>query len=103
MESVLPVENIDIKYLEGIESGEIDIESMTAEEFMAYTRYQADSMPDYTRADIDPVTLGNKQTRYMPEIARIDECSDRCLPIKEWEEAVLEDFIDLREVFSLFY
>lgn len=49
-------------------------------------------------AKVDRNQLNKEQTVYMPQIPDIAECPAQVLPLKEWEDAFLADFSELRQV-----
>ena len=78
------------------ESG--DFSEMTAEQYLSYVRDQARKLPAVTRVDVDMSQFAGRQTKYMPEISSIEKCAMNLLPLRDWEQTVLEDFRGLREV-----
>ena len=61
-------------------------------------RYQAMSLPLVSRAELDMSTFAGRQTQYMPEIEHIKDCPEALLPHPEWENEVIDDFSQLREL-----
>lgn len=53
-------------------------------------------------AKVEGSRLNKEQTYYMPQIPDIASCLEHLLPLKEWEEAFLADFSELRQVFSAY-
>lgn len=51
-------------------------------------------------ATVQGSKLNKEQTSYMPQIPDIANCLEHLLPLKEWEEAFLADFSDLRQALS---
>lgn len=56
-------------------------------------------MPKVKVAKVEGSKLNKEQTSYMPQIPDIASCLEHLLPLKEWEEAFLADFSELRQVF----
>ena len=77
-----------------------DISNMTAEQYLSWVRYQADEMPDVFRAEIDSSLYTGKQTKYMPDIEKVDVCPEHLLPSTEWERDVIVAFSDLRALLA---
>ena len=50
-------------------------------------------------AKLDRSKFSKEQSVYMPQIPNIAECPDHLLPLKQWEDAFLADFTELRLVF----
>lgn len=50
-------------------------------------------------AKLDRSKFNKEQSVYMPQIPNIAECPDHLLPLKQWEDAFLADFTELRLVF----
>ena len=93
MEPVLPV--VDYEFdVQKCEAGDLD--NMTVEEYLAYVRWQSNTMPDYTRADVDTSVYENKQTKYMPDMPVIAKCPLSLLPSSDWESDLLIKFDNLR-------
>lgn len=61
-----------------------------------YSRHQANSLPDVSRADIDLSKFEGRQTQYMPVVEGVDSCPSSSLPNHEWESDILFDFSELR-------
>ena len=49
-------------------------------------------------AKVDRTKLNKEQTVYMPLIPDIAKCPVHLMPLKEWEDAFLADFSELRLV-----
>lgn len=49
-------------------------------------------------AKVERSKLNKEQTIYMPNIPDIAKCPDHLLPLKQWEDAFLADFSELRLV-----
>ena len=77
-----------------------DISNMTAEQYLSWVRYQANEMPDVFRAEVDSSLYAGKQTKYMPEIEKVDSCPEHLLPSTEWERDVIVAFSDLRALLA---
>jgi hypothetical protein len=75
-----------------------DISEFTAEEYLAWVRYEAETCPQVVRADIDPNIYAGKQTQYMPQVPEIPCCSDSFQPDANWIDSVIDSFSELRLV-----
>lgn len=53
-----------------------------------------------TVAKVDRSNFKKEQSVYMPVIPAIAKCPEHLLPSKEWEDAFLDDFSKLRQVFT---
>jgi survival of motor neuron protein-interacting protein 1 len=51
-------------------------------------------------AKFDRSKFHKEQSVYMPQIPDIAKCPEHLLPLKQWEDAFLADFSELRLVFS---
>lgn len=63
-------------------------------------RWEASHIPKVKVAKLDRSKLNNDQTVYMPKIPDIARCPEHLLPLKQWEDAFLMDFSELRLVSS---
>ncbi|KAL5718768.1 hypothetical protein ACHQM5_011636 [Ranunculus cassubicifolius] len=70
-------------------------------EFLRRVRWEAAQIPKVKVAKIDKSTVTSEQTVYMPIIPDIAKCPDHLLPTKDWEEAFLADFSELRQSLTL--
>jgi hypothetical protein len=68
---------------------------------MLVYRYQSQSMPLVSRAEIDTAKYRCKQTLYMPSVESIPECPVEYLPSKDWERDVLSKFSELRNLIDM--
>ena len=100
MENCLPLEKCFYNK-EIAETG--DYSSFTAEQYLSFVRDQSEKMPTVSRADIDSSNFKNNQTVYSPEISTPENCREEFLPSSEWEESILNDFQNLRNVNFTFY
>lgn len=85
--------------------GEPDFDSGPPEDGLEYlrrVRWEAARIPKVKIAKIDRNKIKKEQTVYMPQIPDIVKCPDHLLPLKEWEDAFLADFSELRLVLSQF-
>jgi survival of motor neuron protein-interacting protein 1 len=63
-------------------------------------RWEAKGIPNVRVAKIDESTyIKKEQSVYMPLIPEIPKCPEYLLPMKEWEDSLLLDFVHLRQVF----
>lgn len=74
---------------------------MTAEQYLAWVKYQADRLPDYTSIALSgvkaPINSKYQQSRTLPDIQAIDPCpSAEFEPTIEWESSLLYSFSELR-------
>ncbi|KAL5991011.1 hypothetical protein ACLOJK_011917 [Asimina triloba] len=83
--------------------GEPDFESGPPQDGLEYlrrVRWEAAHIPKVKVAKLDKSKLNSEQTVYMPSIADIAKCPEQLLPSKQWEDAFLADFSELRQVLS---
>ncbi|XP_010550504.1 PREDICTED: uncharacterized protein LOC104821356 [Tarenaya hassleriana] len=84
--------------------GEPDFDSGPPEdgfEYLRRVRWEAQQIPKVKIAKRDTSKNASKeQTIYMPQLPEIAKCLDHLLPTKEWEDAFLSDFSDLRLALS---
>ncbi|KAJ7957382.1 gem-associated protein 2-like [Quillaja saponaria] len=79
--------------------GEPNFESGPPEDGLEYlrrVRWEAAQIPKVKVAKVDRSKIKKEQSAYMPEIPDIVECPEHLLPLKQWEDAFLADFSDLR-------
>ncbi|XP_047317515.1 gem-associated protein 2-like [Impatiens glandulifera] len=83
-------------------TGEPDFESGPPEdgfEYLRRVRWETSRVPKVKVAKLERNKL-KEQTVYMPKIPEIAKCPEHLLPNKQWEDAFLADFSDLRLVLS---
>ncbi|KAK6255335.1 Gemin2/Brr1 - like 1 [Theobroma cacao] len=86
-----------------IVEGEPDFDSGPPEDGLEYlrrVRWQAAQIPKVTIAKPDRTKWNEEQSVYMPQIPEIAKCPEHLLPLKQWEEAFLADFSELRLTLS---
>ncbi|XP_019260944.1 PREDICTED: uncharacterized protein LOC109238910 isoform X1 [Nicotiana attenuata] len=86
-----------------IVTGEPDFDSGPPEDGLEYlrrVRWEALQLPKVKVAKVEGSKLNKEQTSYMPQIPDIASCLEHLLPLKEWEEAFLADFSELRQALS---
>lgn len=67
-------------------------------------RWEAKQIPNVRVAKIDGSKyIKKEQSVYMPQIPEIPKCPEHLLPVKEWEDSLLSDFLHLRLVFLPFF
>ncbi|CAN1256255.1 Gem-associated protein 2 [Linum perenne] len=79
--------------------GEPDFDSGPPEDGLEYlrrVRWEAARIPKVKVAKIDKHKINKEQSVYMPQIPDIPKCPDHLLPSKDWEDAFLVDFSQLR-------
>ncbi|KAJ6420634.1 hypothetical protein OIU84_028062 [Salix udensis] len=79
--------------------GEPDFDSGPPEdglEFLRRVRWEAAHIPKVKVAKLDRSRVNKEQTVYMPQIPNIAKCPEYLLPLKQWEDAFLVDFSELR-------
>ncbi|MCL7042294.1 hypothetical protein MKW94_004070 [Papaver nudicaule] len=80
--------------------GDPDFDSGPPEDGLEYlrrVRYEAAKIPDWKVAKLDTTMVIKEQTPYMPKIPDIAKCPLHLQPSKEWEDAFLADFSELRQ------
>ncbi|KAL3506707.1 hypothetical protein ACH5RR_032089 [Cinchona calisaya] len=80
-------------------TGEPDFDSGPPEDGLEYlrrVRWEAAQIPKVKVAKIDRSKLNKEQTIYMPQIPDVAKCREHLMPLKEWEDAFLADFSELR-------
>ncbi|ERN20110.1 uncharacterized protein LOC18448520 isoform X1 [Amborella trichopoda] len=83
--------------------GDPDFESGPPQDGLEYlrrVRWEAAHIPNVKVANIDERKLKAEQTSYMPNIPDIPSCPNHLLPSKQWEDAFLADFSELRQAIS---
>ncbi|KAK7844144.1 gem-associated protein 2 [Quercus suber] len=83
--------------------GEPDFDSGPPEDGLEYlrrVRWEAAQIPKVKVAKLDRSKFSKEQSVYMPQIPNIAECPDHLLPLKQWEDAFLADFTELRLALS---
>ncbi|CAN4120974.1 unnamed protein product [Withania somnifera] len=83
-------------------TGEPDFDSGPPEDGLEYlrrVRWEALRLPKVKVAAVQG-NLNKEQSSYMPQIPDIASCLEHLLPLKEWEEAFLADFSELRLALS---
>ncbi|GAV69941.1 SIP1 domain-containing protein, partial [Cephalotus follicularis] len=69
-------------------------------EFLRRVRWEAARIPKVKVAKFDRSKLNEEQSVYMPQIPDIASCPEHLLPLKQWEDAFLADFSELRLALS---
>ncbi|XP_057489258.1 LOW QUALITY PROTEIN: uncharacterized protein LOC130775161 [Actinidia eriantha] len=69
-------------------------------EYLRRVRWEAAQVPKVKVAKLERSKLNKEQTAYMPQIPDIEKCPQHLLPLKEWEDAFIADFSDLRMALS---
>jgi survival of motor neuron protein-interacting protein 1 len=72
--------------------------SSTSYFFLLLFRWEAAHIPKVKVAKLDRSRVNKEQTVYMPQIPNIAKCPEYLLPLKQWEDAFLVDFSELRQV-----
>ncbi|XP_042518165.1 uncharacterized protein LOC122091964 [Macadamia integrifolia] len=83
--------------------GEPDFESGPPQDGLEYlrrVRWEASRIPKVKVAKLDRTKLNSDQMVYMPKIPDIVKCPEHLLPMKQWEDAFLADFSELRMALS---
>ncbi|XWS22268.1 hypothetical protein CRYUN_Cryun29cG0019600 [Craigia yunnanensis] len=83
--------------------GEPDFDSGPPEDGLEYlrrVRWEAAQIPKIKIAKPVRIKLNKEQSVYMPQIPEIAKCPEHLLPLKQWEEAFLADFSQLRLTLS---
>ncbi|XP_027177089.1 uncharacterized protein LOC113776152 isoform X1 [Coffea eugenioides] len=84
-------------------TGEPDFDSGPPEDGLEYlrrVRWESAQIPKVKVAKVDRTKLNKEQTVYMPLIPDIAKCPVHLMPLKEWEDAFLADFSELRLALS---
>ncbi|XP_058182937.1 uncharacterized protein LOC131300923 isoform X2 [Rhododendron vialii] len=69
-------------------------------EYLRRVRWEAAHVPKVKVAKLERSKLKKEQTAYMPVIPDIEKCPEHLLPMKQWEDAFMADFSDLRLALS---
>lgn len=69
-------------------------------EYLRRVRWEAERIPKVKVVELEKHKLNKEQTVYMPTIPDIAKCPEHLLPVKEWEDMFLADFMELRQAFS---
>ncbi|KAK3022845.1 hypothetical protein RJ639_046990 [Escallonia herrerae] len=64
------------------------------------TWWEAERIPNVKVAKVERSKLKKEQTIYMPRIPDIPKCPEQLMPLKQWEDAFLADFSELRLNFT---
>ncbi|KAI9094797.1 hypothetical protein K1719_026603 [Acacia pycnantha] len=83
--------------------GEPNFESGPPEdgwEYLRRVRWEAAQIPKVKVAKLNRSKLNKEQSAYMPKIPDIAQCPEHLLPLKQWENAFLAEFSDLRAKLS---
>eukprot|EP00605_Chrysophyceae_sp_TOSAG23-4_P000925 GSChrysophyteH1.ASY1.ANO1.1024.1 assembled CDS len=99
MEPVLPVPEVDFASAVSTVMETGDISEMTAEQYMAWVRHEAEDLPPVVRADLDQSKVV-EQSKYMPDIECIEPCPEHFQPSNEWVKDVMFSFSELRGVLA---
>lgn len=72
--------------------------------FPHFCRWEAKRVPNVKVANIDETKyITQEQSVYMPQIPEIPKCPEHLLPLKEWEDSLLSDFLHLRLVLFAYF
>eukprot|EP00250_Pteridium_aquilinum_P017148 c23475_g1_i2 orf=236-1324(-) len=96
-------DEVSLQPLAFLVDGEPDFESGPPQDGFEYLRrvmWETAQCPKVKIAKIGEKKLISEQTNYMPTIPPIPTCSPNLLPSKEWVQAFLKDFSELRAVLS---
>eukprot|EP01041_Mallomonas_annulata_P002008 gene2007-3902_t len=99
MEQALPIFDCDFDSL-AFESG--DLSALSAEQYLAWVRHQAEQLPDVVRADVNTEMFNKNQTQYMPRIDDISACPEHLTASPDWEKEVLASFSELRTLLGYY-
>ncbi|XP_028111076.1 uncharacterized protein LOC114309532 [Camellia sinensis] len=69
-------------------------------EYLRRVRWEAAQIPKVKVSKLETSKLSKEQTVYMPKIPDIAKCPEHLLPLKQWEDAFIADFSELRLVLS---
>ncbi|KAE8077193.1 hypothetical protein FH972_015780 [Carpinus fangiana] len=69
-------------------------------EYLRRVRWEASQIPKVKVAKFDRSKFHKEQSVYMPQIPDIAKCPEHLLPLKQWEDAFLADFSELRLALS---
>ncbi|CAL5337026.1 unnamed protein product [Camellia sinensis] len=67
-------------------------------EYLRRVRWEAAQIPKVKVSKLEASKLSKEQTVYMPKIPDIAKCPEHLLPLKQWEDAFIADFSELRLV-----
>nr|XP_010930173.1 uncharacterized protein LOC105051424 [Elaeis guineensis]XP_029122397.1 uncharacterized protein LOC105051424 [Elaeis guineensis] len=84
--------------------GEPDFDSgppLDGLEYLRRVRWEAAQIPKVKVAKLNLSKVSSEQTPYMPKIPEIAKCPVNLLPSKDWENAFLANFSEIRQAFSL--
>ncbi|CAI9290362.1 unnamed protein product [Lactuca saligna] len=84
-------------------TGEPDFDSGPPQDGLEYlrrVRWEAEHIPKVKVVKVERSVLIKEQTVYMPNIPDIAACPEHLMPSKEWEDAFLADFSNLRLALS---
>ncbi|XP_038989669.1 uncharacterized protein LOC120113061 [Phoenix dactylifera] len=84
--------------------GEPDFDSgppLDGFEYLRRVRWEAAQIPKVKVAKLNLSKVNSEQTPYMPKIPEIAKCPLNLLPLKDWEDAFLANFSEIRQAFSL--
>lgn len=84
--------------------GEPDLDSgppLDGLEYLRRVRWEAAQFPKVKIAKINLSKVSSEQTPYMPKIPEIAKCPQNLLPSKDWEDAFLANFSEIRQAFLL--
>ncbi|KAL6293791.1 hypothetical protein ACE6H2_001933 [Prunus campanulata] len=79
--------------------GEPNFDSGSPEDGLEYlrrVRWEAARIPKVRVAKLDRSKFNIEQSDYMPKIPEIAKCPEQLLPLKQWEDAFLAEFSELR-------
>ncbi|KAL6191441.1 hypothetical protein ACLB2K_037832 [Fragaria x ananassa] len=85
--------------------GEPNFESGSPEdgfEYLRRVRWEAAQIPKVRVAKVDRSKFNRELSDYMPKISEIAKCPEQLLPLKQWEDAFLSEFSELRLGLSRF-
>ncbi|CAL5391835.1 unnamed protein product [Camellia sinensis] len=68
-------------------------------EYLRRVRWEAAQIPKVKVSKLETSKLSKEQTVYMPKIPDIAKCPEHLLPLKQWEDAFIADFSELRLVY----
>ncbi|XP_060671890.1 uncharacterized protein LOC107422117 [Ziziphus jujuba] len=83
--------------------GEPNFESGSPEDGLEYlrrVRWEAAQVPKVSVAKFERSKCSKDQTVYLPNIPEIAKCPEHLLPLKQWEDAFLAEFSELRLAMS---
>lgn len=65
---------------------------------LSILRWEAAQVPKVSVAKFERSKCSKEQTVYLPNIPEIAKCPEHLLPLKQWEDAFLAEFSELRLV-----